>query len=107
MGTTRGKLRLSKILNRVIDEERRKYQNSLSDSEKREVKKQLRWFLLKRKKNLSKSGESRLKELKETNKLLYELYLLKEDFLSIFDRQKSVLAGLHEIIDWIVNIQDG
>ena len=76
---------LSRLVNRVIEEERRIYQNDLSREERKFIKKHTRWVMLRRLFNCNDKQRDRLDELREANEWLYNLYLLKEDFLSIFD----------------------
>jgi transposase len=99
---------LSRILNRKLEEERRAYQNqialSLSDEEKKEIKKQFRWLILKRKANLSDSNKRHLQELKEKNEPLYEMYLLKEEFLEIFEIGRTREEGQQMIMSWAKDI---
>lgn len=91
---------LSRLINSYIETERRIFQASLSSNSRLYVKKKLRWVLLKRTRNLTKKEQMMLKELRQTNSLLYDLYLLKESFLSIYDRCKSAKEAFEEIIAW-------
>jgi len=43
--------------------------------------------------------------LKKKNERLYEMYLLKEDFLSIFDRNNDRKTAEQMILEWIENIK--
>jgi len=92
---------LSRILNRKVEEERREYQKQLPEDERRELKKDCRWLILKRRSNLNDDNINHLDELKQFNEPLYELYLLKEDFLDIFERGKEVDQARQEILAWI------
>jgi len=96
---------LARILNRSIEQERRLYQKSLPDDERKFIKKHTRWILLRRRKNFTEYHEDRLQELKEKNERLYEMYLLKEDFLSIFDRNNDRNSAKVMILEWIENIK--
>ena len=91
---------LARILNRHIDEERRTYQKTLPNEERKYIKKHTRWILLRRYHNYTDYHKERLQELKEHNERLYEMYLLKEDFLSIFDRENSRTEAKKMILDW-------
>ncbi len=96
------KFHLSRILNRYIEEQRREYQKALPDEERKEIKKNYRWVLLKRKRNHSKENRIDLNELKKRNETLYEMYLLKEAFLKIFDSSyKTKKSAKRMILDWI------
>jgi transposase len=92
---------LSRILNRKVEEERREYQKQLPGDERRELKRDCRWLILKRRSNLNDENISHLDKLKQSNEPLYELYLLKEDFLDIFERGKEVDQARQEILAWI------
>ena len=81
------------------------YQKSLADDERKFIKKHTRWILLRRRKNFTEYHEDRLQELKEKNERLYEMYLLKEDFLSIFDRNNDRNSAKDMILEWIENIK--
>jgi transposase len=96
---------LSRILNRHIEEERRAYQKELPDRDRVYIKKHTRWLLLRRKENQTESGLQRLQELRENNKFLYDMYLLKEDFLSIFNSDNSIEKAEKYILDWIAFVE--
>jgi len=95
---------IARLLNRAIEEERRAYQNHLDKDERRIMKKHSRWILLKRDINLSDQNRDHLAELKEANKPLYEMYLLKESFLNIFDRGFSANLAKRQIVAWVKEI---
>ena len=95
---------ISRLLNRAVEEERREYQKQLSDEKRKRMKKHSRWILLKRKSNLTGSNKVHLEELKKQNSTLYEVYLLKEDFLSLFEIGKSSVQAKYEILEWINTI---
>ena len=95
---------LSRILNRKIEEERREYQKDLSKKDRKYIKKNCRWIILKRKSNLNEDNLLDLEKLKTNNEPLYEMYLLKESFLDIFSLEKKRDQAQKEIIDWIDNI---
>ena len=96
---------LSRLVNRVIEEERRDYQNDLNKEERKFIKKHTRWVLLRRLYNCNDKQRDRLDELRDANEWLYNLYLLKEDFLSIFDEPDMSKEGAREHISlWIKRI---
>jgi len=95
---------LSRILNRKIEEERREYQKDLSKEERKYIKKNCRWIILKRRSNLNEENLLDLEKLKINNEPLYEMYLLKESFLSIFSLEKERDVAQKEILNWIDNI---
>lgn len=92
---------LARILNRKVEEERRMYQKTLSDEDRRYMKKHTRWILLRRRHNYEEYHESRLLELKQHNEKLYEMYLLKEEFLSIFNKGTKREDAQKDILSWI------
>lgn len=92
---------LARILNRKVEDERRAYQNTLSDEDRKYMKKHTRWILLRRRCNYTEYHETRLQELKKHNEKLYEMYLLKEDFLSIFNKKTKRGEARAEILRWI------
>jgi len=96
---------LARILNRKVEDERRAYQKTLSDEDRKYMKKHTRWILLRRRCNYKKYHESRLQELKEHNEKLYEMYLLKEEFLSIFSKRTKREDARVEILNWIETIR--
>jgi len=62
------KFHLSKILNRYIEEQRREYQKEILDEDRKEVKRTIDGFLLKRKRNHSKENSLNLKKFKKEMK---------------------------------------
>jgi transposase len=95
---------LSRLLNRAVETERRNYQNSLSIEDRRFIKRDTRWLLLKRQFNLTEKNQSHLEKLKTTNERLYEMYLLKESFLAIFNQEATVSMARKLIFSWIRDI---
>jgi len=95
------KFHLTRIFNRHIERERRDYQRELAADEKRHIKKHTRWILLRRKAKNKESYSEHLQELKEKNNHLFEMYLLKEDFLSIFDKEIDKDDAKEQIVEWI------
>ena len=92
---------LSRILNRKLEDERRKYQNQLSEDERKMIKRQCRWLILKRKNRLNEDNLAYLEKLKKENEPLYDLYLLKEDFLDIFQAGKNRTEAKEDILKWV------
>jgi len=92
---------LTRILNRKVEDERRAYQKDLSQDQRRTLKRECRWLMLKRKGNLSESNQERLSALKTENEPLYTLYLLKEDFLDIFQPQRPREEAHSLLRSWI------
>ena len=96
---------ISRLLNRAIEDERRAYQRTLSTEDRRMIKRHSRWVLLRREKNLSEKHKDHLLELQQANERLFQLYLLKEDFLSIFDAELTRRQACREMINWIRKIR--
>jgi len=94
------KFHISRLLNKAVEEERRVYQKELSLQELVFVKKKMRWIILKRYDKLDLKGKEYIEKLKKLNSPLYEIYLLKEEFLSIFSKHYSVKEGLKMLINW-------
>lgn len=76
----------------------------MPDEEKKAIKKQFRWLILKRSGNLSNRNKEHLEQLKEKNEPLYEMYLLKEDFLDIFQKGRTRSEGDEMIKAWIDDV---
>lgn len=95
---------IARLLNRAIEKERRDYQKNLPDSERKVMKKHSRWVLLKRSGNLTEKNQNHLEHLKQVNQPLYEIYLLKEAFLDIFDPGLSVKNARKQVFAWIREI---
>jgi transposase len=95
---------ISRLINRAIEDERRFYQQELTDKDRKIMKKHSRWILLKRDFNLTKTNKEHLHQLKEINETLYEMYLLKESFLGIFDQLLPIKLARRQIFSWIRNI---
>jgi len=92
---------LSRLLSRVVDDERRLYQKQLEPEERKFIKRDLRWVLLKREQNLTHKNRMCLQDLKDSNNRLYEMYLLKESFLAIFSTDYSVSQARKLLFAWI------
>lgn len=99
------KFHLVRIMNRYIEEERRSYQKSLDKEGRLDIKQNIRWVLLKRQPNLTIKQQSSLIELKELNMPLYTLYLLKESFLSIYDRGVEISEVKRRLKSWINDLE--
>jgi transposase len=97
---------LSGIVNRCVDNERRAYQKQLETHQRKTMKRHTRWLLLRRQQNCNQTHLERFEQLKQDNQWLYELYLLKEDFLGIFDENVPKELGKQRILEWIGLVQD-
>lgn len=103
-GIVYDKFHVSRLLNQSVEKERREYQKELTDKDRKIMKKHSRWILLKRSFNLSEKNQVHLDELKEVNQTLYEVYLLKESFLGIFDSYTSKKIARKKIFSWLREI---
>ena len=92
---------IARLINHAVEEERRRYQSELENDDRKAIKKHSRWVLLKRSVNLTDKNHDHLSELKEANQPLYEIYLLKESFLSIFDAKEPISISRKSIFKWI------
>ncbi len=100
------KFHLARLLNRAVENQRRAYQRDLPEEERKIMKKQSRWILLKREKNLSEQNRSHLEELKRKNEPLFIVYMLKESFLSIFEEDRLVDQAKVMIDQWIEQVMN-
>lgn len=96
---------IARLLNRAMETERRIYQRQLSDKERRVIKRKSRWILLRREQNLQAAHKNHLLELKQANERLFTLYLLKEDFLVIFDIATSARDACRQIMTWVRHVR--
>jgi len=95
------KFHFSKLVNRAVEGVRREIQKMFDDDDRIKCKKQLRWLMLRREKNFEVSHYERLEQLKTLNNDLYEVYILKEDLLSLFDGNHNRIDAKLYLIDWI------
>ena len=89
---------LMKLLNRALDDLRRRLQRTLPP-EGRSYLKNKRYLLLKAKENLTEKQQVRLDELLAVNEPLNAAYILKEDFRTLFD-EKDTRRARKGIKDW-------
>jgi len=65
----------------------------------------LMWAMRKREKNQNRKDQKTLEQLKEDNNLLFELYLLKEQFFEFFDYKASEEKEAGEFMhEWISKV---
>lgn len=95
------KFHFSKLVNRAIEGVRREIQKMFDDDDRIKCKKQVRWLMLTREKNFEVSHYERLEQLKDLNNDLYEVYILKEDLLSLFDGNHNRIDAKLYLMDWI------
>lgn len=79
------KFHVVKMASEALDEERKRYQATLSKNERVHVKKSIRWLTLKRPSNLSPAERKALEVVRETIPALARAYDVKEAFFRIYD----------------------
>jgi transposase len=79
------KFHVVKMASEALDEERKKYQATLSKEERVHVKKSIRWLTLKRPGSLNKAELKALAAVRETIPELGKAYDFKEAFFRIYD----------------------
>ena len=95
------KFHFSKLVNRAVEGVRREIQKMFDDDDRIKCKKQVRWLMLRREKNFEVSHYERLEQLKDLNNDLYEVYILEEDLLSLFDGNHNRIDAKLYLLDWI------
>ena len=95
------KFHFSRLVNKAVEGVRREIQKMFNDDDRIKCKKQVRWLMLRREKNFEVSHYKRLEQLKALNNDLYEVYILKEDLLSLFDGNHNRIDAKLYLIDWI------
>lgn len=75
---------LEKLVRDAVDEVRREEMRTLPDDEKRRLRRS-RWPLLKNPWNLRRQERAKLRDIEKSNRRIYRAYLLKEQFLSLFE----------------------
>lgn len=90
---------LMKLLNRSLDDLRRRVQRELPVEDRRLLKNK-RYVLLKSRENLTPRQKVALSELKHANEPLMTAYLLKEDFREIYQASGAIEARA-AFADWI------
>ncbi|HNB24271.1 MAG TPA: ISL3 family transposase [Candidatus Melainabacteria bacterium] len=88
------KFHVVKMASEALDEERKKYQATLSKNERVYVKKSIRWLTLKRPDSLSKAEQEALAEVRRTIPVLAMAYDIKEAFFGIYDASDKESAQL-------------
>ena len=74
-----------KMASEALEEERKKYQVTLSKDERLQVKKSIRWLMLKRPSNLTAVEQKALANIREQIPDLAMAYDFKESFMRIYD----------------------
>lgn len=86
------KFHVLKMASEALDEERKKYQSTLTKNERVQVKKSIRWLTLKRPSSLSQAERNALEVVRETIPSLAQAYDFKEAFFRIYDDPDKVSA---------------
>ena len=79
------KFHVVKMASEALEEERKKYQATLSKNERVQVKKSIRWLTLKRPGNLNATEQEALEVVRQTIPDLAKAYDFKEAFFRIYD----------------------
>ncbi|HHV37601.1 MAG TPA: ISL3 family transposase [Candidatus Cloacimonetes bacterium] len=91
---------LSQYVNRCLEKVRREIQRDMPDDIRYIIKKHTRWLILRREHNMTQWHIDRLEQLKHDNEQLFEAYLIKEDLLSIFDKDVDRYAAKIMLTNW-------
>lgn len=94
------KFHVSQYVNRCLEKVRREIQRNLPEDLRYQIKKHVRWLILRRERNMAQWHQDRLGQLKEDNAELFEAYLIKEELLSIFDKDVSKEEARLLLINW-------
>lgn len=100
------KFHVVRMASEALDDERKKYQATLSQSERVKVKKSIRWLTLKRPASLSGSERKALAAVRELIPNLAEAYDTKEAFYTIYDAPDKTSAK-QAFSDWESSLPDG
>ncbi len=79
------KFHVVKMASEALEEERKKYQSTLSKDQRIQVKKSIRWLVLKRPGNLNSAEQRALEVVRQTIPALAKAYDIKEAFFRIYD----------------------
>lgn len=94
------KFHVSQYVNRCLEKVRREIQRKLPEELRYQIKKHVRWLILRRDCNMTQWHHDRLEQLKQDNADLFEAYLIKEELLSIFDKDISKEVARDLLINW-------
>lgn len=94
------KFHVSQYVNRCLEKVRREIQRKLPEELRYQIKKHVRWLILRRDCNMTQWHLDRLEQLKQDNADLFEAYLIKEELLSIFDKDISKEVARDLLINW-------
>ena len=93
------KFHVVKMASEALDEERKKYQSTLTKDERVHVKKSIRWLTLKRPDTLSPAERKALEVVRQTIPALAQAYDFKEAFFRIYDNPDKASA-MHAFEAW-------
>ena len=99
------KFHLVKIVNGSLDKLRKRVFHAAEPEKKRHFKRK-RFLVLYKRDNLSEENEESLQKLLEINKELYMAYILKEQFLDIFEYENRHNMPVLRLIQWMDNVED-
>ncbi|WP_295401823.1 ISL3 family transposase [uncultured Thiocystis sp.] len=86
------KFHVVKMASEALEEERKKYQSTLTKEERIHVKKSIRWLILKRPSNLSTAEQKALEVVRQKIPELAQAYDFKEAFFQIYDEPDKASA---------------
>ena len=99
------KFHLVKKINEFLDKVRRRI-FSEADPETKLKMKRKRFLILHKGSNLSEKNVESLNELLDLNEVLIKAYLLKEQFLDIFDSDNRHCMPVLRLIQWMDNVEE-
>ena len=86
------KFHVVKMASEALDEERKKYQSTLTKDDRVYVKKSIRWLTLKRPESLTPAERTALEVVRQTIPALAKAYDVKEAFFKIYDFSDKAAA---------------
>jgi transposase len=98
------KFHVSKRINEVVDNIRKK-EFAQADPEEKKLMKHKRFLILARRKNLELEKRETLDSLIKQNNTLYIAYLLKEQILDVFE-EGDAISGIARLYKWFDNVRD-
>lgn len=90
-----------KLMNKVVDKVRKSVQKTLSEQERKELK-GLRFVLLKNREDLDEEEELLLKKAFSHSEKIHKVYLRKEEFRNIFEKNTDRNKAEKELSAWIL-----
>ncbi|KAF1077927.1 transposase [Methanogenium sp. MK-MG] len=99
------KFHLVKIVNDPLDKIRKRIFYA-ADPEKKSNMKRKRFVFLYKRSNLPEEKSEDLKELLEQNEELFKAYILKEQFLDIFEGDNRHCMPVLRLVQWMDNVEE-